>query len=344
MKFSVGYQLCEEGERPFADIVGEYRDHIAEVYFPWADMPSGRAPLSTTRGYTDWTAQERLENDLVAFRKMGLKLDLLFNASCYGGGAVSKFLENQVTSVIDHLGNVVGGVDTVTTMSLAVAHTVKASFPRIEVRASINMRVGTIKGMQYVADLFDGYHVQREYNRDLEHLSRLRQWADANGKKLYILVNSGCMRFCSGQTFHDNMVSHETEIDETANIPGWTPHVCWNFLRDRSHWPAVLQNTWVRPEDLHHYDGLFPVVKLATRMHSRPQSVIRAYVEGRYSGNLLDLFEPGFSPAFHPEIIDNQKFPEDWFDRTSHCDKNCESCGYCASVLDKVLTRIEDAG
>ena len=66
--------------------------------------------------------------------------------------------------------------------------------------------------------------------------------------------------------------------------------------------------------------------------------VIGAYAEGNYRGNLLDLLEPGFSPAFAPRFIDNTAFPSDWADRTSKYDNSCESCGYCDEVLKQVLT------
>lgn len=341
MRFAVGYQLPEPDEEPFVDIVRDFSEHIEEVYFPWADMPSGRAPLTTRRGYTDWGGQRRLEDDLKVLRGLGVKLDLLFNANCYGRLAASQFLENQVGSVLERLEEIVGGADIVTTTSLAIARTVKRHFPKIDVRASVNMRIGTVKGMQYVAGLFDSYQVQRDYNRDLEYLSELREWTDENGKKLCLLANSGCMAFCSGQTFHDNLVAHEAEIDETLNIPDWNPHACWNYLKDPGNWVALLQNTWVRPEDLHHYEDLFGCVKLATRMHARPRMVIRAYVEGNFRGNLLDLFEPGFSPALAPHIIDNERFPADWFEVTSTCDRRCHKCGYCSQVLKDVLLRMD---
>ena len=343
MKFAVGYQLAEAGEESFVDIVGDYREHVAEVYFPWADLPSGRGALLSRRGYTDWTGQRRLEADLVALREMGVKLDLLLNANCYGRHAVSRFLENQVVSVLEHLDGLVGGADVVTTASPAVARTVQKRFGSIDVRASVNLRIGTVRAMEYVAGLFDSFHVQRERNRDLAALRELLAWAGARGKRLHLLVNSGCLPDCPGQVFHDNMVAHEAEIDETDNIPGWTPHVCWHFFRDRRNWPALLGATWVRPEDLHHYEGLFETVKLATRMHARPRAVIDAYVRRRWRGNLLDLMEPAFSPALAPHILDNEAFPDDFFQRTATCDRRCDRCDYCRDVLQRVLVRADGA-
>jgi hypothetical protein len=214
---------------------------------------------------------------------------------------------------------------------------VKRRFPGIEVRASVNMRLGTVRSLEYVAHLFDSYHVQRECNRDPERLGKLHAWAEANGKRLLLLANSGCLSYCSVQTFHDNLVSHEAEAAEVQNAPAEAPALCWSYLRERRRWVRFLQNTWVRPEDIHHYEPCFPLVKLATRMHARPRRVLQAYVSQRYRGNLADLFEPGHGPLFAPFIIDNGRFPKDWFARTSTCGQQCEQCGYCASVLAQVL-------
>ena len=124
MKFAVGYQMSEDNDVPFPEITSRYLEHIAEVYFPWASMPSGRAALTERRGYVDWGGQRQLEEDLIAMRSQGLKLDLLFNANCYGGQAVSQYLQHQVMSVLDYLGELVG-LDIVTTTSPAVAWVIK---------------------------------------------------------------------------------------------------------------------------------------------------------------------------------------------------------------------------
>jgi len=342
MRFAVGYQLPDEIGESFAEIVRDYREHIAEVYFPWVGAASGRAALGVRRGYVDWSAQCRLEEDLRRLRAMGVKLDLWLNANCYGARAVSQSLENEVCSVLDRLGEIAGGADTVTTASLAVARTVKRRHPGLEVRASVNMRIGTIEAMRCVSGLFDSFHFQRDVQRDIAYVREVKAWCDAHSKELYVLANSGCLRCCPGQTFHDNMVAHDAEIDERKNIPDWTPHVCWNLYEERENWPAFLQSTWVRPEDLHHYEDHFPVVKLATRMHSHPRLVIDAYVSRKHEGNLLDLMEPCFAPAFAPYAIDNSRFPKDWFETTSRCDRRCHQCGYCAQVLRQVLRRPDE--
>lgn len=336
IQFAIGYQL-PDGETT-ADIVRDYRGHIAEVYFSWPGTASARAQSSRRRGYTDRKAQQILEDELRAIRAMGIKLDLLFNANCYGEKAISQSLENQVRSIIEHLGEKVGGADIVTTVSPMVARTVKKFFPSIEVRASVNLRIGAIQAFVYSREWFDSYYIQRDVQRHIPYVRKLKEWADRNGKMLYMLANSGCLRYCPAQTFHDNLVAHDGKIAKTNNVSDWNPHLCWSLYQDRKNWPAVLQGSWVRPEDLHHYEGLVKVVKLATRMHTHPRLVVHAYANRRYDGNLLDLFEPGFGPVFAPYLIHNARFPADWFEKNSAChESDCDTCGYCRSVLEKVL-------
>ncbi|MBP7639022.1 MAG: hypothetical protein KBA18_14190, partial [Kiritimatiellae bacterium] len=210
----------------------------------------------------------------------------------------------------------------------------------IEVRASVNMRIGTTQAMGYVADLFDSFYLQRDMHRNVDYVRKVRGWCDRHGKKLCLLANSGCLRFCPGQTFHDNLIAHSAEAEARENLPDWNPHVCWSLYRDPEHLVEILRATWIRPEDLHLYEGLIDTVKLATRQHAHPRMVIGAYAEGRFSGNLLDLLEPGFAPAFAPRVIDNAAFPADWAERVSRCSGECEACAYCREVLAQVVKSI----
>ena len=337
IRLAVGYQLPDEDEPPFADLIADYREHIAELYFPWLNMPSGRSPISVREGFTDWEAQAKLEEDLRACRKLGIRLDLLLNANCYGALSLSQELENYTLSVIEHLGEV-AGLDLVTTTSLMLARAVKQAFPDLEVRASVNMRLGTVRALEPVAEYFDSFYVQREYNRRFDRIAELKTWADTEGKGLHLLVNSGCLNFCPGQTFHDNLVAHEAEISRMRNVEGWNPHVCWNFYQQREHWVRFLQNSWIRPEDLDRYEGLIGVAKLATRQHANPRRVVHAYATRRFAGNLPDLLEPGHAPLFAPYVLDASRLPADWFEQTTSCLQRCQDCTYCATVLEQILT------
>jgi hypothetical protein len=342
MKFTVGYPLEERDA--FVGAVQRNADCIDEVYFPWPGVSSGRSVQGERGGYVDWGSQQQLLQDLLSFKSSGLKLNLLLNGNCHGAGAISEHFQNTIRSILDFLDEQVGGIDSVTTASPFVAHVVKERGGAVAVRASVNMRIGTIAGMEYVVDLFDEFCVQREHNRDLRHLQQLSAWAASSGKFLTLLVNSGCLNYCSNQSFHDNLVAHEAELSAVRNVSEFDPIRCVQFLGGSKNAQQLLYySNWVRPEDICHYEGLFHVLKLATRLHSRPDRVIDAYAGRSYRGNTLDLFEPGVGRLLHPYILDNSKFPEDWFE--GYQNRLADDLGlrsYCRAVLDAAKVRVPD--
>jgi len=339
MRFAVGYPVIEDDDDPFVGIVDEFRDHIAEVYFAWPGDPSGRSPFGVASGSVSPAAQEKLESDLRAFRSFGIRLDLLLNANCYGPEAASAQLADHAAGIVARLISETG-LDVVTTTSPFLAAALKPRFPELKLRASVNLRLGTAQAMGYVADVFDSFYLQRDYNRDPKRIAEVSAWCRRNGKELCLLANSGCLRFCSGQTFHDNLVAHEGEMTQPAPRDSL---VCRRFLADPAHWVALMQATWIRPEDLRCYEKWFSLAKLATRMHHNPRRVIQAYALGRFPGNLLDLLEPGYQDILGGHILDNTRFPADWLERVNSCCGRCEECSYCEEVLRDVLTRIEGA-
>ncbi len=333
---SIGYTVTGEGQLSFVDLVRRYKDHIGEVYFAFPGAASGRSPLGEETGFTDYDAVYQLVEDLSAVSAMGVKLHLLFNAACYGEDALSIAHRNQVFSIMSYLDSKGLYPQGVTTTSPVIAQLLKQEDPELEIRASVNMRIGSIKGIQYVEHLFDSFCVSKDVNRDPETLQAMAEYLHKNGKKLSVLANSGCLRNCSMQTFHDNAVAHEAGIRTRENIQGAAPAGCWAYLSKPENYTAFLQNTWIRPEDLQHYDGVADIIKLATRMHSLPMLVVDAYAKRRYHGNLADLFEPGHGRLFSPWVVDNDRFPEDWYEKTTSCHKDCTRCGYCEAVRKQV--------
>jgi len=324
-KFSIGYQLMDYDSIP--DIVNDYREHISEVYFAYPGDPSGRSPLVDTSIEDFW-------EDIHILNEMGVGLTLLFNAACYGEKVVSKELIKECRDKVKTF----KALKAITTTSPFIAKELKKEFPELEIRASVNMRIGTIKAMEYLYDCFDGFYIQRDNQRNLEYTKRISEWCRANGKSIHMLANSGCLYNCSFQSFHDNAVAHEVGISKKDNVMSKYPSPCWELManEEKRHW--VLQNTWIRPEDLHHYESYFDTIKLATRLHHNPRMVINSYVNHKHYGSLLDLMEPSFSSVFAPDIVDNLKFPEDWFEQTSTCLRNCDTCTYCKEVFDRLKT------
>ena len=181
MKYIVGYPI-NENQNFISDVI-KNRDHIKEVYFSWGDMPNGRSAL-TKSGTTPFETLTRQVNDLKLLNENGIKLNLLFNANCYGKDSQSREFFNSIGDLIDYIKSNFN-LNSITTSSPLIAKFVKSNFTDIDVRASVNMEIGSIDGITYLKDYFDSFYVKRELNRNLPALLKLKKWCDENGKKLY---------------------------------------------------------------------------------------------------------------------------------------------------------------
>ena len=284
MKFSVGYQADEA----WVDALVARRDALCDVYFAFGSMPSGRKAI---------TSEERQLEDLGRIADAGIPLHILFNANCYGARAQARSFFAEIGETIERFA-ADGALTGVTTTSPLIAKFVKDNFPQLETRASVNMEIGTVEGMDYLSDVFDGYYLKRELNRDLSAVHRIKEWCDAHGKRLYLLANSGCLNFCSSHVFHDNLVAHEAEIarEDNGYAYGGT---CWKWLakpENRAMW--MERTNWIAPEDVAKYEGLCTAMKLATRINEHPVRILESYATGSHLGDIMSLLEPNHSALF----------------------------------------------
>ena len=299
MKYMVGLKNADD---ILLKNIIEQKAHIYEVYFSWGDIPNGRTSQLKSSDFTPWEMQDMQRSALRELSQEGVALNLLFNANCYGKDSQSRTFFHKVGTIIDYVENTYG-LQSVTTTSPLIAKFIKNNFKHLEVRASVNMEIGTVQGMDYLAEYFHSYYMKRELNRDFEAIKTLHKWCNENGKKMYMLANSGCLNYCSAHNFHDNLVAHEAEIAQMDNAYDFHG-ICKEYLKEEKHYRALIDNTnFVRPEDMHLYEPYFVAAKLATRIHRNPSMVVNSYMREKYSGNILELLEPAHN--IYPYVIEN---------------------------------------
>jgi len=299
VKFSVG---LPKNNPEFVTCIIENKEQIHEVYFSWGDFPNGRSQQVQDEEYMPWELIDIQREHLKKLSESRILLNLLFNANCYGKDSQSRAFFEKIGETVDYIKEHYG-LSSVTTTSPLIAKFIKNNFEDIEVRASVNMEIGTVEGMEYLSDYFDSYYIKREYNRDFEKIAQLKSRCDENGKKLFLLGNSGCLNFCSAHNFHDNLVAHESEIANMDNAYHFRG-MCHEFLKKEENLKKLPDYTnFIRPEDISKYDGLAEAVKLATRVHPNPEMVLKSYIKGKYSGDILRLLEPQHS--IYPYVLEN---------------------------------------
>ncbi len=342
-KFAIGYQLGGEmTSDDWIEYISNYRSSILEVYFAMPFDMSGRAPVGMTLETKprEETYQEFF-HDMDRLNALGIRGVLLFNSACYGTNTFSNGLLEHVARSIEDVSSHID-LQAVTTLHPGIASFVKSHFPQLKVRSSVTMQVGTIQQMEAVSEQFDGFYLFRDFNRDLEHIKRVRAWCDTHGKTLHLLANSGCLYQCPFHILHMSQTAHFEETTRMSSIyENNRPSPCCDVFIDPDNLPALLQNTWIRPEDLHKVSGYFDTIKLASRISPTIKDIIKGYCEGEWHGNLLKLFEMDYSILpFVPKIM-NDKFPDDWFEQTMHCGHQCHHCGYCKKVLAQVAEKTD---
>ena len=335
-KFAFGFFFEKRNGFTFRDLVEQYAPFLQEVYFPWPGLLSAREIEG------DPTAlRKRIIDDMRFCRSKGLKLDLLINATCYGDKAVTE------AQRLDYFANLAemdkAGIlpEIVTTTSPYIAIITKMFNASIDRRASVNMRLNSTIAMEYVAESFDSFYICRDVQRDLPTVKMFDEWGKKNNKTICMLVNSGCLRYCPWQTFHETLLAHNFKhiLGElkALNMP---PTLCVGIIKSKQ-FEEVLRASWIRPEDLHQYKPYVSVFKISTREADRPDLILKAYTSESFNGDLLRILDPGFSFFVRPFIFDNTAFPKEWSEGkiAGLCASNCTHCGKCADVLKRIFKR-----
>ncbi|MBR6737953.1 MAG: hypothetical protein IKL82_06340 [Clostridia bacterium] len=339
MKYSVGYQVRNDNE--FVSYIIDNAQSVSEVYFSWGDFASGRNKMTTSAFFTPEQALEKQKLDIERISRANIKLNLLFNANCYGEEALSRNFFESVGDTVDFIKSNYG-LGSVTTTSPIIARFIKTNFSGVETRTSINMEIGTKEGAEYLFDYYDGFYLKREYNRDFKRIKEFKKFLNDNGKTLNCLANSGCLNFCSARTFHDNLVAHEDKLMKQDNALIFKS-ACSEFLSKPENKNRFFEVTnFIRPEDVYLYEDLFDTLKLATRVSKFPIRTVKAYINGNYNGLITDLLEPDNSYFLYPYVLENRLIPQDFGKVVGNCNKNCKECGYCKKVFEKCAVTLKE--
>ena len=317
---------------PFVEACTPHVGRIREVFFAWPGVLSCRpAP-----DFTD-EVRARMMAVLCWCKANGILLDTLFNCNCYGDIAISPELADLVTRTLGDMDAVGLFPDIMTTTSPFIATVLRQRFPQVKIRFSVNMRIHGTLGFEPVMELFDSFYASREHHRDLAWLAKLGAWSRAPGKVLGMQVNSGCLRQCPFQTFHDNLHGHnrlaQSKVGEQFDFSVFRCKT--NY--ERGNYEDFLRATWIRPEDLPLYEEHVEIVKLATRRHAHPVEVLNAYATYAYDGNLADLMDPVHT---FPKAFDNKAFDTTplWPEVRGCTQANdCTHCGKCTKLLETVF-------
>ena len=178
----------------------------------------------------------------------------------------------------------------------------------------------------------------RELNRDLRALERFSEHARARlpGVRVVLLANEGCLAHCPFRLAHEAVIAHARHGGDQEPFA---------LVRDRGCLRAFMVEPWrllaspfIRPEDAHRYEGLADGIKVCGRTRGAAflARAVRAYAEGRWEGNLLELMDT--QEALCRRVhVDNAALPGDYHATVTACTGHCTACGACEAMAEAAL-------
>ena len=183
--------------------------------------------------------------------------------------------------------------------------------------------------------------LDRSLNRDIKRLeetsARLRS-AYPN-IKLHLIANEGCLFQCPYKPAHDAHVALVNE--ELCSERTFAMNRDFGCVRRLLSDPgSMLASPFIRPEDVKKYEPYVDGIKLCGRNRGTRflKQTITAYLDGEYRGNLLDLMD-AMGDLSDQVDIPNSKLPNDFAKRVTTCTKECRTCGWCATMMEKIALR-----
>lgn len=353
-------------------LIDEIKDYpVYEIYGKLKnDYIGGGRPDNTL---TD-IDKENFERHVKKVRDAGIRFNYLLNGSCLSNNEQDPLWQEEFKKFLDYLKNV--GVNALTITNPYILMLVKKYYKDdFKVRISTFACIDSYTKAKYWEDLGADYLCVDfvKINRDFKALKYMVD--NLKHAKIEVLVTNSCLKNCPMIYTHTVGLSHASSMNNvTKSYEDWSLFYCQEKeLRDISEY---IKSPWIRPEDIKYYEDIgiehfkitergFPTIELVKR--------VKAYVERTYDGNLLDLIQGhgvvesdslefkkrnvSSREEIYNEIkrvrglgvkrecerhvyIDNKKL--DGFIKffyENKCSGNCNTCGYCKSISDKVITK-----
>ncbi|MDD3345675.1 MAG: U32 family peptidase [Candidatus Omnitrophica bacterium] len=322
-------------------------------------------------------SRKKFERSLAAIHQAGFKFNYLLDSTCIDNLEWTIGGQRKIRLFLDWLSDI--GIDVVTVAVPYLLAMIKSRYPGLRVSVSVLAGVNSIVSAKY----WENFGADRitllntDVNRDFALLRKIRETVDC---ELRLIANSSCLYRCPFYLYRGNMSSHSSQANH--RLQGFSVDYCRLSCRYRQIVNPVefIRSPWIRPEDVGRYEKLgIDSLELADCGLSTAcvLSILRAYLERKYDGNLADLFPAPSKPLSfgrisllrlsryfsfldliniakgrgrelalaEPEVyIDNRKLEGflDFFENNDCNTRDCRTCGYCAEISRRVL-KIEPA-
>jgi len=236
-------------------------------------------------------SRRSLAEHVAQAHRRGIQFNYLLNAACLNNLEWTGRGQREIERLLAWLARI--GVDSITVSLPHLLELIKRRYPQFRVKVGVFAGVDGVQKAKWWEDLgADGITLASlAVNRNFSLLAAIRRSVAC---ELQLLVNTNCLQACPLASAHMVALSHASQAGHAAG--GFLIDYCFLKCTQMKLREPVnyIRSDWIRPEDLHHYQALgYDRFKIAER--NAPTEVmvrrVKAYTEGRYDGNLLDLVQ-----------------------------------------------------
>lgn len=247
---------------------------------PGEPLGGGRAAL-----FLPDPGAEAFAAHLARAKKLGFRFAYLFNAPCTGGVEATAEGGRAFRGRVAELADL--GVDEITVAAPILAEIIKKVAPGVTVNAGLFARVTTVAAARRWVEAGAGkITLFLDLNRDFAGIRRMRA---AVPVPLELVATLTCLQGCAASPHCANLLAHAAR---EGGAPALAHTVTGCTLEKLEHPAELIRSGWIRPEDLPHYAAAgIAEVKITERTDPAERLVLkaRAYLAGRFDGNLFDL-------------------------------------------------------
>jgi len=262
---------------------------VKEVFGKLSSDPIGGGRASFT---LPPLSHRRFEQHVKAAGSKGIGFNYLLNPACMDNREYTRQGQMEIEALLEYIEG--AGVNAVTISLPFLLPIIKKRHPRLKVRIGVYARVdGVAKARFWEDGGADCITLESlSVNRDFELLAAIR---NAVKIELQLIVNANCRLFCPLSGQHMVNLSHASQKGHPTRgfMIDWCVMKCsYDKLKDPVQY---LRSEFIRPEDLGLYlDMGYDSFKVLERGAPTPVLTrrVKAYSEGQYAGNLLDLIQP----------------------------------------------------
>jgi len=284
----MGFSVATNFRPDFVDEVACYPE-VTEVFGKLSRDPVGGGRASFMLAPVGVKA---FKEHVAALKARGKSFNYLLNPACMDNREYTSQGQRDIMRVLDFVDEC--GIEAVTISLPFLLPVIKSRYPKLKVRVGVYARVDSVAKARFWEDMgADCITLESiSVNRDFSVLENIRR---AVGIELQLIANSNCMMFCPLSGQHMVNLSHASQKGHKSR--GFMIDYCvlkcsCEKLKDPSHY---LRSEFIRPEDLWLYREMgYNSFKILER--GAPTSVmakrVKAYSEGKFEGNLLELIQP----------------------------------------------------